>query len=51
MFVRVGKHSIHSPEAIRFMEERITTDPYILDILKEGLKLDFVTPHGYAEAN
>ena len=52
MFVRVGKHSIHSPEAIRFMEERITTDPYVLDILKEGLKLDFVTPPGpYYEPN
>ena len=50
-FVYVGKFSIHSPDAIKFME-RITTDSYVLDTLKEGLKLDFVDQPGpYYEAN
>ena len=50
-FVYVGKFSIHSPDAIKFME-RITTDSFVLDTLKEGLKLDFVDQPGpYYEAN
>ena len=50
-FINVGKFSIHSPDAIKFME-RITTDSLVLDTLKEGLKLDFVDQPGpYYEAN
>ena len=50
-FVRVGPNSIHSDEAIKFVE-RLNPDPFVLDVMKNGLKLDFHTvPSRYYEPN
>ena len=51
-FVSVGKFPINSPESVKFAEEKITSDPYILEIMEHGLKLDFSAPPGpYYEPN
>ena len=45
-------NSIHSPEAIKFFQSVISDDPWCLDILKNGLKFDFISqPKEYYEPN
>ena len=48
---KVGKFSIHSDEAIKYME-KLHPAPSVLDIMKNGLRLPFVTlPGPYYETN
>ena len=49
--VKVGKFSIHSQESIEFMKN-LGPDEYVLQIMQEGLKLDFdEIPPPYWEPN
>ena len=49
--VKVGKFSIHSPEAVEFVR-KLDPDPMVLSIMKEGLKFDFAEiPPPYFEEN
>ena len=44
--------SIHSPEAIRFMEKEVKASQAVLGVLKEGLVFDFAKqPSRYSEKN
>ena len=48
---RIGKFSIHSDEAIKYME-KLQPAPSVLDLMKNGLKLSFVTlPGPYYKTN
>ena len=48
---KVGKYSIHSPEAIAFVR-KLTADEFVLDTMENGLLFDFVSEPGtYFEEN
>ena len=48
---RVGQYSIHDSEAIKYFE-KLQPDPIVLDIVKNGLKLPFISQPGpYYEPN
>ena len=47
-----GKKSIHDPKSVEIMTSIIKADSYVINILKEGLKLEFTqAPTPYEERN
>lgn len=48
-----GIHSIHDPSSIKFMQNIIGAEQWVLNILSHGVKLDFLStpPREYAEPN
>ena len=48
---RVGERSIHDSEAIAYVE-KLQPNPLVMDIMKNGLKLPFISEPGpYFESN
>ena len=46
-------HSIHDHSSIKFMREVVGADSWVLDILRQGVKLDWAAspPENYSEQN